>query len=185
MKPKGKLLERGLLQIYTGDGKGKTTAAIGQALRILAHGGRVCLVQFFKPKESSEVRILREHFPDLVDIKQVGGTHPCFSRQKNPQEREKARTRCEQDWQRTKKSLQVHWYDLVILDEVNIALRDDLLPREEILTFLREKPTQQELIFTGRGAPEKIIQEADLVTRMEKVKHPFDQRTKARKGIEY
>ena len=185
MSQKEKLLDRGLIQVYTGDGKGKTTAAIGQALRLLAYGSKVCIVQFFKPKESAEIRNLRQHFPGLVDIQKVGGTHPYFFKEKKTKEIRKIKIRCWQDWGKVKKTIQKEWYDLIVLDEVNIALKDGFIPLEEILNFLKEKPLKQELILTGRGAPEKIIKEAHLVTRMEKIKHPFDQGTKTRKGIEY
>jgi len=185
MLQKGKLLNKGLIQVYTGDGKGKTTAAIGQALRILACGGKVCIVQFFKPGESSEIGSLKHHFPNVVNIYKVGGSHPYFCREKTTKQIERTKIRCRQDWGKVKKTIQKEWYDLIVLDEVNIALKDEFIPLEEIFQFLKEKPSQQELILTGQGAPPKLIKEADLVTQMKKIKHPFGQGTKARKGIEY
>jgi cob(I)alamin adenosyltransferase len=173
-------LKRGLIQIYTGDGKGKTTAAVGQALRALGHEFKVGIVSFFKypDLDYGELKILRNL---RMDIFHFAPKHPHFYEMDFKDVREdclKALPFIQEIFQRGE-------YDLLILDEINVALRDEFLTEDEILTLLDKKPQHLELILTGRGATEALIEKADLVTEMKKIKHPFEGGIKGRKGIEF
>ena len=170
-------MKKGLVQVYTGNGKGKTTAAIGQAIRVLGSGYKVCFIQFFKKSESGEVKILKS-FPNLKLLHPL----PFYPAEKN---RDFLKKKIETILLRISKIIKSENYDLVILDELNIALRNELLEERDILDLLKNKPKSVELIFTGRGATKKIIESADLVTEMKEIKHPFKKGIKARKGIEY
>ena len=178
-------MKQGLIQIYTGDGKGKTTAAIGQAVRALGHNLRVCYISFFKDPEKwgyGEKGMLRKWG---VDTFHLLGKGDCpyfwglshFSRKRVRQECLKALGFIIEIFKKD--------YDLLILDEINIALRDGFLKEDEILFLLKEKPKSLEIILTGRGATPQLIKKAHLVTEMKKIKHPFDKRIRSRKGIEY
>ena len=175
-------MERGLIQIYTGDGKGKTTAAVGLAVRARGHSLRVCYVYFHKDPEKweeGEFKILEK-----VDIDVFGFArkHPHFSRDVAPED---VRRECLNGLKFIKKLYQEEKYDIVILDEINISLRDGFLKEEEILEILEMKPEKLELVLTGRGATEKIVKKADLVSEIKKIKHPYDSGMQRRKGIEY
>jgi len=173
----------GLIQVYTGDGKGKTTAAIGQAIRALGEGLKVCFIQFFKePKifPYGERRVL--HYLPEVDFYSFAPKHPHFFKKINSEEVKK---NLQEGLSFIKKILQEKQYNLLILDELIIALRDKFLSTEELIHLLSKKPKNMEIILTGRGAPKKLIDFADLVTEMKKIKHPYDKGIKGRKGIEY
>lgn len=182
----------GLIQVYTGDGKGKTTAAVGQVIRALGQGLKVCFIQFFKNPNTfsyGEQRI----FHSLPCTKMVRGLprinfynfvpqHPYFFKKIKKVEIEK---QLQEGLNFIRKILRENDYDLLVLDELIIALRDKYLKTEELIKLLKQKPKNMEIILTGRGAPKKLIKFADLVTEMKKVKHPYDKGGKARKGIEY
>ncbi len=170
----------GLVEIFTGDGKGKTSAALGVALRALGQGLRVHIVFFMKGdfpygeqkilSELSNVTFERFGFQDFVDPANV-----------KPEEREEARKALEA----ARKAMLSLKYDVVILDEVNVAAAWSLVDIDEVIRLLRDKPAKVELILTGRYAPQRLIELADLVTEMVKIKHPHDRGILSRKGIDY
>ena len=169
--------DRGMFHVYTGDGKGKTTAAIGLSVRALGAGKNVFFGQFIKGRPYSELKILRGL--DNIQVKQFG--RRCFIREKPDEEdirlaREGLKTAAE--------ILQSGDYGLVVLDEAIIALKYELFSREELLQAVESRHEQVEVVVTGRSAPDELIEEADLVTEMKKVKHYFDQNIAARTGIE-
>ena len=185
------MLKQGLIQIYTGDGKGKTTAAIGQVVRALGHNLKVCWISFFKDPEKwgyGEFAILRKWG---VDIYHFALQHPYFCEKSSPSSRGRQSALFKKIRQECLKALGFiseifkKDYDIVVLDEINIALRDGFLKEDEILFLLKEKPGSTEVILTGRAATKKLCQKASLVTEMTNLKHPFDKGIKSRKGIEY
>lgn len=169
----------GFIQIYTGDGKGKTTAAIGQAIRACGHGARVIMIQFMKGREYGELR----HVANInnFDILQ-------FGRDEFVDKEEPSQTDIEYAQQGLEKARQVARegkYDLLILDEINVALDFGLIPLKDILELLREKPEKMEVILTGRNAAKELIDIAHLVTEMKEIKHPYRQGIEMREGIDY
>jgi len=175
------LEEKGLIQIYTGDGKGKTTASIGQAIRARGHKFKVCFVYFFKNLQDfphGEVEVMKGLGIEIINFVPQ---HPHFYKNISP---EGTREKCLEALESIKEIFKKN-YDLVILDEILIALRDGFLKEKEILGLLEKKPESLEIILTGRGATKKIIERADLVTQMKKIKHPFHRGVKERRGTEY
>jgi len=170
-------LKKGLVQVYTGNGKGKTTAAWGQAMRASGQGLRVGIIQFFKGKGSGEAKIAKKLSLDVYSFCPV---HPFFGGK-----REKLEKECREGLIFAKKIIQSKKYDLIILDEINIAMKDKFIGVNEVLDLIKKKPKGVELILTGRGAPKKIIEVADLVTEMREIKHPYQKGIKGRRGIEY
>ena len=170
-------LKKGLVQVYTGNGKGKTTAAWGQAMRASGQGLKVCLIQFFKRKGSGEAKIAKKLNLRIYSFCPV---HPFFGGK-----REKLKKECREAIAFAKETIQSKRYDLVILDEINIAMRDRLIGVNEVLDLIKNRPKEVELILTGRKAPKKIMETADLVTEMREVKHPYQKGIKERRGIEY
>ena len=170
----------GLVHVLTGNGKGKTTAALGAILRALGHGLRVYIVFFMKGDYPyGEFSTLRK-LPN-VDMASFG--FRCLTDPSNvkPEEIEQAKLALVA----AREAVLSGNYDLVVLDEVNVALGLNLIELDEVVKLIRDKPSDIELILTGRYADTKLIELADLVTEMVKVKHPFDKGIKARKGIEY
>ena len=175
-------MRKGLIQVYTGNGKGKTTAALGLALRAVGHNLKVCYIYFHKDPEKWEYG---EHdaLQKLgVDIFGFAKKHPHFFKKINPNE---IRKECIEGLEFIKKIYQEDKYGILILDEIIIALRDGFLKEEEVLETLDSKPAHLELILTGRGATQRMIKKADLVSEIKKVKHPYDIGVRRRKGIEY
>lgn len=173
---------KGLIQIYTGDGKGKTTAAIGLAVRARAQNLRVGYIYFHKEPEKwgdTEHGILAELG---VDIFGFAKKHPRFFKDVTIEE---IRQECLEGLEFIKKVYQENKYDLLILDEINISMREEFLKEEEVLEILEAKPEGLELVLTGRGAPVKIIERADLVSEIKAIKHPYDRKIQRRKGIEF
>ena len=169
--------KKGLIQVYTGDGKGKTTAALGLALRATGQGLRVLFIQFIKGRLSGEHRFVNQYHPfELVKLNQSDS----FS-----QSRETLESAVRESVAYAEKALLSGKYDLVILDEIFVALNLGLVTLENILELIDKKPEAMELVLTGRSAPQEIIQRADLVTEMRAIKHPFQQGIVARPGIEY
>ncbi|MFQ5891698.1 MAG: cob(I)yrinic acid a,c-diamide adenosyltransferase [Candidatus Methanofastidiosia archaeon] len=168
---------KGLIHIYTGNGKGKTTAALGLSMRALGHEFRVYIIQFMK-----------EGYPygELVVLQKLGIEIERFGR--GHFIRDKPSTKdvelAEKALERAREVLKSQMYDLVILDEINVAIHFGLLSKEEVLELLREKPDATELVLTGRFAPKELIEVADYVTEMVEVKHPYRKGMKARDGIE-
>ncbi|MFZ4565705.1 MAG: cob(I)yrinic acid a,c-diamide adenosyltransferase [Prochlorococcaceae cyanobacterium] len=174
-------LEKGLLLVHTGDGKGKTTAALGMVLRTLGHGGRVTVVQFIKGAwEPGEALALRR-FDDLLVWRALGEGFTWET-----QDMERDRQLVGQAWQESLGHLRDPAVQLVLLDELNVALRLGYIAVEDVLEGLGERPPGTHAVVTGRGAPAALIERADLVTEMTLVRHPFrEQGVKAQKGIEF
>ncbi|WP_305045426.1 cob(I)yrinic acid a,c-diamide adenosyltransferase [Geoalkalibacter sp.] len=174
------LVEQGLIQVYTGTGKGKTTAALGLAVRALGQGLRVLLVRFLKAEHPPSGEILFLANSPGLDILTagVGGI-------RQGQDREGLRRSVTETFTEMKRRLAMDSYDLVVLDEINGVLRRDLLELGEFLQFLDKRAPGTELVLTGRDALPEVLERAHLVTRMDKVKHPLDQGIGARRGMEY
>ena len=173
-------LDKGFIQIYTGNGKGKTTAALGQAIRAAGYGLNVYIVQFMKEYPYNELNSLK-YLNELITIEQFCGDDFVYKKQLPPEEeKDKAR----QGLAKTKLKMLSGKYDVIILDEVCVSIYFGLFSDEEILTFMKQKPDNVELILTGRYCPEKLIEKADLVTEMREIKHYYQEGIKSRKGIE-
>ncbi len=176
----GKTIEKGLLIVHTGKGKGKSTAGFGMVFRAMGHGMKVGIIQFVKGAWGTGERTILEQFPDLVTIKAMG---EGFTWETQDRERDIAHARA--GWEEAKQLIADPDYSMVMLDELNIVLRYDYLPLAEVLEVLRNKPADKHVIVTGRNAKEELIEIADLVTEMEQVKHPFRSGVKAQVGIEF
>jgi cob(I)alamin adenosyltransferase len=173
-----KRLSIGYVQVYTGDGKGKTSAALGLALRASGHGMRTYIGQFMKGQHYGELEALRDH--PLITIEQYGDAH-CIRREEvTPEHVSQAHGGLE----RVREAMLSGQYDLVVLDEVSVAIWFGLLTVEEVLALLDQRPSHVEVILTGRRAPQELIERADLATEMQAVKHYYQQGVVARKGIE-
>jgi cob(I)alamin adenosyltransferase len=172
--------ERGLLVVHTGAGKGKSTAAFGMVLRCLGHGMRVGIVQFVKGAWGTGERTVLAQFPDLVTCRAMG---EGFTWDTQDRARDIAAARAA--WELAKAMIADPSYRLVLLDELNIVLRYDYLPRDEVLAVLKAKPRDLHVVVTGRNASPELIELADLVTEMNLVKHPFRAGVKAQPGIEF
>lgn len=172
--------ERGLLIVHTGTGKGKSTAAFGMAMRAIGHGMKVGIVQFVKGAWTSGERAVFERFPDLVEIKALGEGFTW-----NTADRARDIRAAEAAFAEAKRMIADPSFKLVILDELNIVLRYDYLPLDEVLDALSAKPGDLHVVVTGRNAKPELIELADLATEMTMVKHPFRDGVKAQKGIEF
>ena len=177
----GKTIERGLLIVHTGKGKGKSTAAFGMVFRHIGHGMPVAVVQFIKSPswDTGEARLL-SRFPDLVTLHIMG---EGFTWETQDINRDIAHAR--EGWEEAKRMIADPSYKMVMLDELNIVLRYDYLPLAEVLDVLRHRPADKHVVITGRNAKEELIEIADLVTEMELIKHPFRSGVKAQAGIEF
>ncbi len=175
-------MKKGLVQVYTGDGKGKTTCAFGQALRAVGRGLKVCIFQFLKDEKlgSGEV-IAFEAFKDSVRIVRGCQTHPMLAKKEQPSLKEEILEMVAE----VKQVLASGKYNMVVLDEINNCVDSGLLEVKRLVEIIKVKPARTELILTGRGAAREVVELADLVTNMSLVKHPFKAGVKARKGIEY
>jgi cob(I)alamin adenosyltransferase len=172
--------ERGLLIVHTGLGKGKSTAAFGMVLRCIGHGMRVGIVQFVKGAWGTGERDVLAKFPDLVTCRAMG---EGFTWDTQDRARDIAAARAA--WEMAQAMIADPSYSLVLLDELNIVLRYDYLPLDEVLAVLKAKPRDLHVIITGRNAKPELIDLADLVTEMTMLKHPFRSGVKAQKGIEF
>ena len=172
--------ERGLIIVHTGAGKGKSTAAFGMVLRCIGHGFRVGVVQFVKGAWSTGERTVLARFPDLVTCRAMG---EGFTWDTQDRARDIAASRGA--WEMAKAMIADPSYRMVLLDELNIVLRYDYLPLDEVIAVLRDKPRDLHVVVTGRNAPASLIEIADLVTEMTMVKHPFRAGVKAQAGIEF
>lgn len=176
----GKTIERGLLIVHTGKGKGKSTAAFGMVFRCIGHGFKSGVIQFIKGAWDTGERTVLEKFPDLVTIKAAG---EGFTWETQDRARDIAHAR--EGWEEAKRLIADPAYKMVLLDELNIVLRYDYLPMDEVLEVLRNRPMDKHIVITGRNARDELIEIADLVTEMEQVKHPFRSGVKAQAGIEF
>ena len=177
-------MKKGLIQVYTGEGKGKTTAAVGQAIRARGRNQKVLFAQFLKNKEGSgETRILEGLG---VKVMTGGGKYRFLPLEKLPQKKkEELKSDLNHLLERIKKEIKRKEYDLLVLDEINVALHAHLVEEEAILDFLRAKPSSLEIVLTGRGAPPSLSRMAHLVSEIIKTKHPYDQGIDSRIGIDY
>jgi cob(I)alamin adenosyltransferase len=175
-----KRLKQGLIQVYTGDGKGKTTCALGLGFRAVGQGFKVFMVQFLKTEETGEVAAVRRLAPDFT-IQSFG--IPGFPRLTDPDPQ--TRDAAQQAFTLARQVILAGEHDLVILDEVNLSLTYGLVSLSEMLEVLRQRPAHVEVVLTGRGAPPELVEFADLVTEMRPLKHYFEAGIKARRGIEW
>ncbi len=175
------MLERGLVQLYTGNGKGKTTAALGLALRAAGAGLRTLIVQFMKGQHYGELDAVKG-LGELIVIEQYGSTRFCMPDGKNFEEHYRY---ARQAVERARRALIDNSYSILILDEIVTALLFKLVSIDEIKEMIRSKPADKELVLTGRGAPQELADMCDLVTEMKEVKHYYGAGVEAREGIEY
>lgn len=176
----GKTEERGLLVVHTGKGKGKTTAAMGMAMRCVGHGMKVGIVQFVKGVWDTGERRVLAAFPELCVMRAMG---EGFTWDTQDLQRDVAAAR--RAFETAKEMIGDSSFRMVILDELNIVLRYGYLPLEEVLEVLRNKPRELHVVVTGRNAKEELVEAADLVTEMTLVKHPFRSGVKAQPGVEF
>lgn len=178
---KAKSSEKGLIIVHTGNGKGKTTAALGMVTRSLGHGYRVAIIQFIKGAWEPAEKAFFGHWGEQVVFEAMGEGFTWET-----QDRDRDILKAEAAWQTALDYIRNPEYRLVLLDEVNIALKLGYLDVATVIAGLHEKPALDHVILTGRGAPSELIEVADLVTEMTLVKHPFrTQGVKAQAGIEY
>lgn len=175
-----KTIEKGLLMVHTGKGKGKSTAAFGLVLRALGHGMRVGIVQFIKGAWSTGEATALRRFDDLIDFHVMGEGFTWET-----QDRERDIAAATRAWEQAVAMMADPRYRLIVLDELNIALRYDYLPVERVLADLAARPASLHVVVTGRNAPAALVEAADLVTEMNLVKHPFAAGVKAQVGIEF
>jgi cob(I)alamin adenosyltransferase len=173
-------LKSGYIQVYTGNGKGKTTAAIGLAVRALGSGLKALFVQFMKNYPYGEVRILQKLHEDLV-LKRYGDDDFVFKKQAPSK---KLLAHMHKGLEDARQAMLSNAFDLIILDEILVSIYFKLFTTEEILDFMRQKPPRVELVLTGRYCPPEIQSAADLVTEMKEIRHYYSKGIAARKGIE-
>jgi cob(I)alamin adenosyltransferase len=185
-------LSEGLVQVYTGDGKGKTTAALGLAMRAVGHDLRVCFIQFAKSDRDKGERRTIERLSPQMEIHAFAAAHwgdpgkappgtPWWLLPPSDEDRSKA----QEGLAFAHQVISGGGFDLVILDEILAALTHGLVSLDQVMELVRTRPAQVELVLTGRNAPDEILAAADLVTEMKAVKHPFGKGIPARRGIEY
>ena len=180
-KVAAKKVEKGLVIVHTGPGKGKTSAALGMAVRAIGHDMKVGVVQFVKGAMATGEKAVFDRFPDLIEFKPMGEGFTW-----DTQDRTRDIAVAREAWEEVKRMIADPSYAMVIADELNIVLRYDYLPVGEVLEAIEGKPHMTHLIITGRNAPQELIDAADLVTEMAQVKHPFrEQNVKAQRGIEF
>ena len=175
-----KTIEKGLVIVHTGKGKGKSTAAMGLAIRAIGNGMKVGIVQFVKGVWETGERGVLDKFPDLVSIKAMGDGFTWET-----QDRERDIKAAETAWAASKEMIASGDYKMVILDELNIVLRYDYVPLDDVIETLKSKPKDLHVVITGRNAKDDLIEVADLVTEMTLIKHPFRGGVKAQVGIEF
>lgn len=180
-----KTIEKGLLIVHTGKGKGKSTAAFGLAARALGNGMKVGIVQFVKGKWATGERVVLEKFPDQVTIRTMG---EGFTWETQDRARDIAAAKAA--WAEAQRMIEAcrgaqPAYHLLVFDELNIVLRYDYLDIDEVVRVLNGRPAMTHVVVTGRNAKQQLIEAADLVTEMTEIKHPFQAGVKAQKGIEF
>jgi cob(I)alamin adenosyltransferase len=175
-----KTIEKGLIMVHTGKGKGKSTAAMGLAIRAVGHGMKVGIVQFVKGVWATGERDVLDKFPDQVVIKAMGDGFTWET-----QDRVRDIKAAESAWSMACEMIADNSYNMVVLDELNIVLRYDYIAISSVIETLKAKPDNLHIIITGRNAKEELIEVADLVTEMTLIKHPFRSGVKAQAGIEF
>ena len=171
--------ERGLIMVYTGPGKGKTTAAVGQALRALGHGYRVYMIHFMKGRDYGEFLSL-ENFSSATVVK-AGRDEFVKRGDPDPVDLELAK----RGFAHVSEALKSGKYDIVVMDEINVAMDFGLIPVQDVVKLLKSKPSGIDVILTGRNAPAEIIDVADLASEVKEIKHHYQAGVNSRKGIEY
>lgn len=175
------MAEQGLIHIYCGDGKGKTTAAFGLAFRCAGRGNNVVILQFLKGNVTGEV-LAAEKFPNMMVIR--GNQTGKFTFQMSEADKENARLELSENFENAVKRCEAGDIRLLVIDEIMAAWNNDLIDRQRVLEFLKNKPDRLEVVMTGRNPPEALIKLADYVSEIKKIKHPFDCGIPARDGIE-
>ncbi|MBB3586127.1 cob(I)yrinic acid a,c-diamide adenosyltransferase [Sphingomonas sp. BK481] len=175
-----KTIEKGLLMVHTGPGKGKTTAALGMAVRMMGHGRKVGIVQFVKGAMTTGEKVIFDAFPDLVEFKPMGEGFTW-----DTQDRARDIAVAREGWDEVRRMIADPSYAMVVADEINIVLRYDYLPLGEVLAGFAARPAMTHVVATGRNAPDALVAAADLVTEMGQVKHPFRGGVKAQAGVEF
>ena len=176
-------VQKGLLMVFTGNGKGKTTAALGLLLRAVGHGHRVCVVQFIKGSwKYGELKGIKRLEPN-VELNVIGSGFVGIVDDDKPFEEHQQAAR--KGLELAQEKLRSGEYQLVILDELNVAIDLGLVLDEDVKELLKDRPEEQHLVITGRSAPDWLIEQADLVTEMTEVKHPYQQGILAQKGIDW
>ncbi len=175
-----KVADRGLLLVHTGNGKGKSTAGFGTVIRALGWGHKVAIVQYVKGAWRTGEKEFFDRFPELVDMHVMGDGFTW-----DTQDKAKDIASARAAWEKSCLLMQSGDYDLVMLDELNIVLKYNYLPLEDVLAGIRGRDTRTSVIVTGRNAPAALVEEADLVTDMAQVKHPFDAGIKAKQGLDF
>ena len=173
-------LERGLLIVHTGNGKGKSSSAFGMAIRSIGWGLKIAILQYVKGKWESGERNFFEAHPDLATFEVMGEGFTW-----DTQDRALDIAAAQAAWERSKAMILDPAIDFVILDELNIVLRDDTLPIAEIVAFLKERPLTKHICITGRNAKPELLEIADLITDFTEVRHPYKAGFKAQRGVEY
>lgn len=181
-------MEKGLILINTGNGKGKTTAALGTAIRAWGEGLKVLIFQFIKGNlsygELKAVRTLQEKNGN-IEIRQLGDGFVFYKSKPTPQSVEQKKELAQKGWDEVVREVKSGRWDLIILDEINYAIHFGLIQEDQVVQLLKEKPDRLNVILTGRHAPQSLIDMADTVTDMTLVKHAFQKGIRARKGIEF
>jgi len=176
-------MEKGLVIVYTGGGKGKTTAALGMALRAVGHNQKICIIQFIKGSwHYGELNSLKRLEPE-VELVRMGKGFVGIIDDKSP--REEHEKIAKEGIKVCKEKIQSKKYDIIILDEVNYAVNLGLIELNDVLDLIKTKPSELNLVLTGNHAKPEIIEVADLVTEMREIKHPFKSGIKAKKGIDF
>lgn len=175
-----KKMKKGMVQVYTGVGKGKTTAALGLGLRAIGQNYKVLMVQFMKGRKYGELKAIEKYLPGFVFV-QFGRDE--FVDKKSPSRVDILLAK--KGLRYAKDEINKGEYDMVILDEVNIALDYDMISKEDVLNIIKNKPPHVEVVLTGRYAPHEIIAAADYVTETKEVKHPYKKGVSGRAGIEF
>jgi cob(I)alamin adenosyltransferase len=173
-------LSKGMIQVYTGDGKGKTTCALGLAFRAVGQGFRVFMIQFLKGRETGEAQAAARLAPEMT-LRYFG--RPGLVNLKSPPPEDLALV--QEAWDLARKVITAGEHDLVVLDEINLVLTYNLIPLDQALEVLRTRPPWVEVVLTGRQAPPELVALADLVTEMRPVKHYYQAGVKSRRGIEW
>ncbi|MEO0083737.1 MAG: cob(I)yrinic acid a,c-diamide adenosyltransferase [candidate division WOR-3 bacterium] len=169
-----------MIQIYTGNGKGKTTAAIGQAIRALGHNYKVLMIQFMKGDPNyGEIKTIKK----LKNFKLIQSGLPTFVQKGNPTKEDIKLA--EKGLELAKKAVNDKKYQMIILDEINVAIDYGLIKLSDVLALVKNCPQEIELVLTGRYAPQALIDIADLVSEVKEIKHPYQKGLVSRKGIDY
>jgi len=176
-------VKKGLIHVYTGEGKGKSTASFGLVVRALGHNKKVAIFSFLKDSkiEYGEMKSFKKAFPNLTYIR-FENKSPLFDKSVTVEELKRS---VRESFDMTLEMIKKEDYDLVVLDEMNICLKYQLIDKDYVINFLKNKPEKMEIVITGRDAIPEIIELADYVTEMRMIKHPYEKGIQARKGIEF